>query len=446
MYLPKEIIAGILSQLGVTADTSQILVSCDCKVAKNSGLFDVLRSKVGNARILHIGDNYEADILCAEKFGIDDTFHIGSALTMLEDSYASELLNYDTTLPNRLVIGEFIAQQLNDPFLFARTQGKFEVNTNYELGGSFIAPLLWCFFGWITKRAKELQLDVVLLGSRDGYLISKIHDILQDRYDLPPMRYFYISRAVAVVAGILDDADILHAARLAYAGTPEEMLINRFHLNDTDILERGGERDVPYIMRHKSAILREAERVRKTYLRYVDTLNISSDLHVGFFDFISYGTCHKALTNVLDNRITGLYFIALNHADNYKSHIIMEAMFGTLNVFVKSYRVLQNYFLLENILTSFEPTLAGFDDELYPTFIQENRTDIQLVRLSEIQGGILDYFQNTKSQLPDAHHVDKHIPDLIFGCLIMDCMINTDYFDAEELRDEFCNRTFDLKG
>ena len=125
MYLPKQVIKELLDNLGIHMDISQILVSCDFAVSKSNGLFTILRNMVGDKKILHIGDNYEADMEAALRYGIDDIFAIESGLSMLEDSSAESILDYDGTLQNRLVIGEFVAMQFNDPFAFLAVSDEY---------------------------------------------------------------------------------------------------------------------------------------------------------------------------------------------------------------------------------------------------------------------------------------------------------------------------------
>ncbi len=450
MYLPKEVIKNLFDGLGIYVEEENILVSCDYGVSKSSGLFDVLRSKVGAKRILHIGDNLEADIESAKRYGIDDTFRVESALSMLEDSYASEILKYDNTLPNRLLIGEFVGKQLNNPFLFSKSRGRFILNDTYEMAYSLIAPLIYCFFGWMTKKACDLRLERILLSSRDGFVIEKIYELIQSKgVDLPPMEYFYSSRFVSVLAGAIDDEDILHAVRLAYAGKTEELLKQRFHLTDNEILARGDLEDENYILLHKDVIMRHAETARKQYKTYIDKLDIPCGANVGFFDFVSSGTCQKALDNFVDFKLVGLYFIAMNSETEYKSDVKINTMFGTLNVFAnvyeRYYNILENYFFLENIVTSYEPTLSGFDDYGNPVFIAERRTEKQLQTLRQIHGAILDYVNDSKIELGIIGEVDPAVPDFLLNLLQPQfSLIDTDYFDNEEIEDEFCNRTFSL--
>jgi FMN phosphatase YigB (HAD superfamily) len=447
MYLPKEILSTLLGNLGISVPTSRILVSCDVKASKSGGMFDILRSRAGKGCILHIGDNYEADVVGAKRSGIEDVFHIERAAAMLEDCPANTLLKYDSTWQNRLLIGEFIARQLNNPFLFSETRGKFAVESDADLAYSFIAPLIWRFFGWLVERARELRLDQVLLAARDGYLIEQMHTLVKESLDLPPMRYFYISRAIAVLAGLRDGEDIRHAARMAFAGTSERMLRQRFHLDEAEILERiPGESDDEYVLRHKDAIYRKAESAKKRYLRYIGGLGIAPGERTGFFDFISSGTCQKALVNIVDFELFGLYFAGMNYEADYMSDVRIEGLYGTLNnIYEKGWHCIEDQFFLENILTSPEPSLVDFDENGSPIFLPEQRSETQLAGLKAIHSEILDYVRQTRLWRKDILHADKAVPDLIFHFLQDEfCEIKTGSFGKEELLDDFCNRKFVL--
>lgn len=440
MYLPSSVICRLLSRQGIDIPQNRILVSCDCGVSKNSGLFNILRGEVHGNKILHIGDNREADERAARLYGIDDTFYIESAVSMLEDSYASELLQYDAAFCNRMMIGELISKELNDPFLFHTTKGKFRVDSNREMAYSFLAPMICSFIGWLAMKAKELELEHILFSARDGYLLEKVSRLLCDKIpDFPQMHYFYTSRAVAVLAGLNTDDDILHAARLAYAGLPEEMLKSRFLLGTVEILERGNISDDEYILMHREAIMKHSETARRNYLRYLDCLNIRKGSRVGFVDFVSSGTCQKGLSGFVDYDLQGLYFAQLY--DEFKKDLKIESMYGRQCAYKESYFFLENYFFMENVLASFEPTLQNFNEQGVPVFLPERRTQNQLKALKDIHRAILDYAQQTKIDLSQFEKIDIALIDLIFK-LLQDQYSEkiTDCFETEVLEDEFCNR------
>ncbi|NBD26703.1 hypothetical protein [Paenibacillus glycinis] len=448
MYLPRSTLYSLLSELGIHVQEDHLLVSCDFGVSKEAGLFNVLTEKVGSRKTLHIGDNEEADIRSAKRYGIHDTFHIKSALNMLEDGYASDLLKHDNKLSNRLMIGEFIARQLNSPFLFAETQGKFRVDSPYEMAYAFIAPVVYRFFSWIVAKAKELDLDRILFSARDGYLMELISQSLRSALpDFPRTQYFYTSRAAAVPAGLYSEEDILYAAQLAYSGSTWDMLQSRFHLSPDDIQQRANESDEEYVLKHKDAILRQAVIARDRYSRYLDSAAIPNGARVGFFDFVSSGTCQRMLSNFVDFELYGLYFARINSQGGYKSDIKIEAMYDIRNIYEPSWHFLDDYFFMENILTSFEPSLQQFDKDGRPVFAIEHRTADQFQHLTEIQNAIKDYFQKTKLRFKHVGEVDLEVPDLLIRSLREQYSImRTNYFETEALVDEFTNRNFSLKG
>ncbi|PWW08334.1 putative HAD superfamily hydrolase [Paenibacillus cellulosilyticus] len=447
MYLPVIILEPLLAELGIRVQSGHLLVSCDFGVTKSNGLYSILRERFAGRTIVHIGDNIEADIHAAKSYGIEDTFHVQSALNMLEDSYANELLKYDATLNNRLMIGEFTSCQLNDPFLFAATKGKFRVGSPYEMTYSFVAPVVYRFFSWMIAKAKELKLERILLGARDGYIMERISQQVRKTIpDLPQTQYLYISRATAVLAGIHTDEDIVFAASLAYSGSMEDMLRSRFRLMPVEIQRRENEGDAAYVLKHRDAILREADIARKYYLQYWKTLGIPTGARVGFFDFVSSGTCQKALSNIVDCELQGLYFARIQSGGGYKADIKIETLFEVRNIYESSWNLLDDYFFMENILTSFEPSLQAFDEAGRPVFATEHRTTEQLEYLQESQQALLDYFRETKLDMRQALNVSLEVPDLLIRSL-RECYTvrEMDYFEHESLVDEFTNRYFELQ-
>ncbi|NLO96797.1 MAG: hypothetical protein GX091_01760 [Peptococcaceae bacterium] len=453
MYFPKEIMVELLNSVGINFNSDNILVSCDYGVSKSNGLFAKLRSKFDDKHILHIGDNYDADIVSAQRYGIEETFYIKSAVQMLEDSYASGMLKRDNKIENRLLIGDFIGKQLNNPFLFSQTEGKFRIDNLYDMSYCFIAPLVYRFFIWMVRKSQELGIKLILLSARDGYILEKIYELcvtknLLSSLKLPEMKYFYCSRAVAVLAGCVNDDDILHAARLAYSGSIQEMLKHRFNLSDVDIKQRSNLSEEDYILSHRDAILKKAELCRRQFKIYINQLNIPKGARVGFFDFVSSGTCQKALSNFVDFELIGLYMAQAGNEATYKSNTIIHSMFGShnvfANVFTDTYSIYSNYLFLENIFSSYEPSIACFTDDGNPVFMQETRSEKQIADLKIIHSAILEYIENNKIDPDDFANSDIEIVDLLPNLLKQKySILNIDYFNSR-LGDEFCNRTFDL--
>jgi len=432
MYLPREIIHGFLDVMDIFVDLEQILVSCDFGCAKNNGLFDILRSKVGAKKILHIGDNYEVDILSAKRYGIDDTFYLESSLAMLENSFAKDLLKYDSELSNRLLLGYFVSRLLNNPFIFSKTKGKLYVESDNEVACYFIAPIVYGLFNWMVNKAMELKIDIILLGARDGFIFERIYHSLRETHDFPDMKYFHTSRAVSLVSGIFEDDDILSVAKYSFSGTVEEMLVKRFKVEP---LHREEESDDEYILRHRKQIFAYARQMRENYLKYISSLNIDTDKRIGFFDLISSGSCQIGMEKTMGIDLTGLYLAQVDGAN--RGTVNIESMYGILSTVQEKYHLHNQLFLLETIITSYVPTLAGFTEDGKPIFAEEYRDTRRLLKLRQMHNVIIE-----NSWLLDVTKgVDKELPDEIIGLIDSKyCDFGDVEFADADIRDDFLKR------
>ncbi len=446
MYLPSDFLSRLLQNAGVPVAAQSVFVSCAHGMGKAGGLFSVLRKAVGQKHILHVGDDHDADMAAAAAYGIEDTFRIYKASEMLEDSPARGLLSLANSTAARMVVGTFLASALSDPFLFSETGGKFRIASTRDMAYTYFAPLVYKFFAWMQDTAKERQLELVLLGARDGWIFKEIAAMLQAGPGLPvPMPYFYTSRAVAFLAGIQNEGDILSIAHVGFSGTAREMLSARFLLLEEEILPRLGEepRD-GYILRHKAAILKNAAEMRKNHLTYIETLGIRPGAKVGFMDFVSTGSCQRCLAEICSFHATGLYFVRIE--DPEKAHLPIEALFGQESCYTSNTSLSENYLHLENVFTAPEPTLACFTAAGKPVFMPEVRTEKQLAALHAIHSAILDYGRDNGPLLGCFSACDAQVADKILSFLSEQYSeMQADYFEVNDvLCDEVMNRTFPL--
>jgi FMN phosphatase YigB (HAD superfamily) len=447
MYLPKNLMSKFLSACDIDFSEEDIIVSCDAGVSKYNGLFEILKKRAATDNILHIGDNIEADINSAKRAGIK-AFYLPSSQTTLEDSIGEKLFRFADNLSNRRLIGYFLYKFLENPFLFSETKGKFLIQNDYEMSAAFFAPLILKIFGFLISEARHRNLDVVLLASRDGFIIEKIYNIYKEKYKLPEMRYFYISRSAAVMAYIKDETGIQNAVSLGYSGSAEELLKIRFFLNETQILTKNeNENDVDYILRHSNIIIKTAEKHRENFRKYISKLNIKSGAKIGFFDFVSIGTCIGCLSSFSDLNLTGLLvgkpFVENSMAENVQIATLFDIEY---NIFKNSNSVIDNYVMWENILTSPEPSLERFDENGDPVFCDEDRSDQSLNALEEIHTAVLDYVNELDLTADEISEISPNLVCEFFELLKQDfTVLKTDYFEREKLRDKFCNREFSLE-
>lgn len=444
MYLTSDILQSILHEKGIEINRENIIVSCEYGASKCNGLFTVLKEKNPNKKIVHIGDNKEADYIFALQYGIDDCLLINSAYHMLEDSQAYKLLQYASDIHDRCLIGKFIAKYLNNPFLFSRTKGKIEITSEYDLGYYFIAPLIKCFISWMIQKANAYKIDKILLGSRDGYLIEKLLKKIENLnlgIKVPEFTYTYTSRSVCLLVGLNSEEDIKYAASLAFDGTIEELLQTRFRLDLSEIKSRNVEEsDMEYILKHKDLIIQHAKEMRKKYNAYLRNIVNPEHKKYAFFDFVSSGTCQMGLATFKNWDILGLYFVRVY--DEYKKNLSIESLYTPKCIYEKQDAIMDFYFFLENVLTSFEATLADFTPDGQPIFGKENRNESQMKSLFEIQKGVIEAFSNQCESIGLINE-NLELADYFLKLIGDDyAIISMDYFSDNPLVDEFCNRKF----
>ena len=444
MYLSKSIIKELLTECGFDDVFDDYYVSCEYGKSKNNGLFEVVKEKYKDKRILHIGDNYDADIKSADLCKIDRIFQVASPLKMLSDSSMCHLLNYDGDLYERSEIGRLISHLFNDPFLFAKTEGKCCVNDNYTLGYFFIEPIIASFVEWMINLCKEDGINSLLLGSRDGFIIQKVLEI-RGQYIKNNLNfsYFYASRYACTLAGLRNKEDVIYAYKMAFDGSPDEMLKKRFGLSDDEIEKNDMDQsDESYLDRYIPLILKKSHGYREYYRRYIENCGVQG-AKVGFFDFVSSGTCQLWLENIWPEfDWNGYYFV--RNLDPYKEKLKINSFFKPGYVSEKQSKLFRNYIFMENIMTSYEPTVHGFTYEGKVVFEEHNQNKTDQKKLSQVHQGILDAYRSRI--LNNLRFPGRDMADDILDLLNPKySVIDADFFENNTLFDEFCNRSFDLK-
>ncbi|MBQ1466994.1 MAG: hypothetical protein IIZ27_00800, partial [Solobacterium sp.] len=115
MYLPEDLLHEILQEKEISG-YKKIFVSCDCKQAKQTGLYSQLMNLCNNpGDILHIGDNPEADGKAPEESGIDSII-IPSVLSLAQNSSWNKTVEFASTLMERCLLGLSFSHIFANPF------------------------------------------------------------------------------------------------------------------------------------------------------------------------------------------------------------------------------------------------------------------------------------------------------------------------------------------
>lgn len=435
MYLPGNIMEKLLEQTGISV-YDNLIVSCDYRQLKIEGLFLTYKEKVQAKSYLHIGDNFNSDIVSAEKNGID-AVQIKSGYNILITSVFSELLEKAVTHNERCMVGLFSSRLFNSPFAENR---KRKVCSTKDLGWLFIAPIISEFMLWLGMEMQKDNYAGVLFAARDGYIVQKLYQEMQEIWKdriLPQGFYFLTSRALCTQAGIVDEKDIIWLSMVKFHGTLQELLQYRFCLEDMDILSPEGRTTTEYVLLHKEKIFGRVKENRENYLAYMEKQGIEFGKKYAFFDFVSSGTSQLYLSRFAPFEIEGKYFCRSIVADE-KAELKINSLYVNDGVEKADSYFYKNYKYLETIMTSLMPSLRYIDKNLNAVYDEETRNAEELQFVQDIQDAIENYFIHYIKMADRNAETDVSIAEILWQYMgegYVDIACKT--LDSMRLRDDW---------
>lgn len=397
MHLTKDIIEEILHNCGYTG-YEELFVSCEYGKGKQNGLFDLLIKKAGvaSARILHIGDSPNMDDIEPRKAGIH-TFPIMSMVDMASNSSYAVLLEHDGTTLNQLILGRFLREAFDDPFILYGTKGRLQVNHLDVYVNLFLSPLAFLYTLWILLEAKRVQADYILYTARDGYLLRKIADIIRSFFSMqhfPAGSYFYASRRTTSLAALCGEEDARELASRSFHGSVEEMFCVRFGIQMEEKMSHAqisGKELEGYVKKYQREILWNAGEQRKNYEAYIRKCNIEQKQCIAVVDQCGFGNVQRGLAKIMSEK--NLYGLFLKKNPGIISDSESSSFFPQEDSRELYGGSLSASLILEQFLSSPEPSLTAFDTEGNPLFGEELRSEGQIENLQYMHGCALEYCQ-----------------------------------------------------
>lgn len=431
MHLSENILSEILRENGFEG-YEKIFVSCEYKCSKSQGLFRMAFEEldVNPNSVLHIGDSYIQDIVSAQDQGIGNTFHILSELELLKKSSFSEIVELELNALERLVLGLFINEVFDDPFVLAGTQGRITIDSFDKFVSLFVSPLIWGYSIWCFHQIARNKNSLVLFSSRDGFIVKKIYDLLFD-FLYPNERnngiYFYTSR-MAILKSVVNDRDSLEeVVSIGYDGNIGSFFEQRFELhidNEIGKLDYSESSCREVLDMYGDEIICQCLHCGKSHLKYINELNIRNREMLYLVDQCGYGRVQYGLEQLINsNNVMGLYLKKYNHmplsSQNYLSYF-PDADEGIADS-------LPNYsIILEEIFSSDEPSVKGFDNRGNILFQKEVRSEEQIDRLRNaheiIRKKYLEILENDR-WLFETLELDWKFVDCLWG-FVTDKYIN----------------------
>lgn len=434
-YYNRKQIEKLLEKCGIDFYTN-ILISCEYSVDKRQGLFGKLKERLNGKTCLHIGDDSVADIDAAMRNGIEGC-RIYSGIDLLEAAGYFGMWEYITSLSDRIKVGMFVARLFNNPFQFESEERKIEIDEDFSIGYLLMAPIIADFVLWFREQIEKNKLNNIWFCARDGYLIKMLYDALVKNDESV---YFLVSRMAAVRAGIEDEEDIEYIEQMKFSGSLLEELEKRFGilLKDDDCVGIEGTRLLDYS--HK--ILDNARVYRQNYLTYINGLK-KDDNDIVFFDFAAKGTVQLFMQKLVLNHFKGIYFLQLEKENMGGKDLDIISFYDTSELDYSA--IYNNYYILETVLTSDQPSVTGFDAEGSALYAKETRSKSDIECSKAVQMGIWNYFSNYLKLCPKKERsVNKQLDEIMLE-LIHRIEIKSEEFRQMKVEDPFFNRNTEMR-
>lgn len=430
-YYNNRQIVGIMKKCGITQYTD-VFVSCEYGTGKTQMLFQKYMEDVKAERYLHIGDDETADVEYAEKKGIVSC-RLYSGMDLLELAGYMGVWDYTDSLSDRIRIGMFVSRVFNSPFQFETKERRIGVDTAYDIGYVFFAPMICDFVLWFREQVREFQLKNILFCARDGYFIKQLYDELCNSIS---SIYFLTSRTAAIRAGMENGEDISYVGEMKFSGSLREQLKKRFGVCVDETDERAE------LLDYKKEILKRSAESRKNYGIYLDRHKLEEG-DAAFFDFVAKGTTQMYMGRLLAQHLKGIYFLRLEEEQMRGKNLDIISFYKDWEK--NSSAIFQDYYILETLLTAPMPSVREFDENGDPIYEKETRGESDIRCFQEAQEGIREYFREYLKLCPiSARRTDKKL-DEIFLSMIHRMEVRDDDFLALKVEDPFYSRMTDME-
>lgn len=448
MYYSSNMLSDILHHVGIEADPSRILVSCEWRESKENGvLWEHYKNLVIKGRkAIHVGDNEKADCQMPECQGIA-SFHIMNAIDMLRSSSLRSALPEAVSLYASLALGLCVSRIFNSPFALHKTKGVVEFKNNEETGYCLFGGIVYSFLLWMLKQACQDGIEELVFFAREGYLL-----IDEYRYLLgllkkkgPKATYLEISRRVIMGASVFSREDVFDLARFPYDGTVQDFFKDRLGVNIKDkAYENALMADVQKDERKLSNMLDKymdkiycsLEHERKGYQQYFESLEIRDNFAV--IDSILYGNTQYYLGKFLNKRIKGYYFSVCLEAENrcaaaneMKGCFQKEEDRSGRNTAVFRYAS-----ILEAFFTSPKGMLVNINESGEKIYAKKMTNQTSFKVRMRMQKGVLCFLKDMvmlqKEKDTGQLLTDEQYADFLFGCFM-----DEGFEPSDELKNSF---------
>lgn len=283
MYLNKELMKELLSSCGYSR--GEVYVSCDYFANKRNGkLFEYVLKDFQGKKIIHIGDDYDADVIGPESIGIKG-FNYEKSTKQNKKIKIGEASYLGTSIYNAVV-----NNYLNNRFT-CETSDK--MHTVYKHGFKYGGPFILGYVQYIHEFCKKNEIDKICFLARDGDFLQKIYNYIYKETAIPN-EYLLWSRKVALntmpelyLEDIFDSTiirrlragiEIQYSEACERLGIKKESLRKNYRLNSSNI-----EAFKLYFLSRVEDLVEKSNKLKENTTKYLKEI-FKSAKHVALVD------------------------------------------------------------------------------------------------------------------------------------------------------------------
>lgn len=365
MYLPSSFLLEVLHEKGFAA-VEAVYVSAEHKARKSDSgaLFDIMlrKEQVDAANVLHMGDHTRSDVAIPLGKGMA-AVHIPSVRQMLRERGGDMAAVLVETARQEPLWGLLLGQALDQ--IFARPEHSPETLDRCPDTAAIACLALGPLVTALCLKARDIAMHegypCVHYASRDGWLPSRVHAVLQEKLGGPEGIYFHAGRRAYFP--FLADSFIEYARTCKLAADPdsytlEDLLRGHFSSEAGQLLALLTEEElnIPFCKQQQRCLgilerisgpltnLMEARRERAR--RYYASVFPSAANRFLVFDMGYSGSISTALSTIAGKPFDKLYcwqnetnqtadaqngtktFLLMQKEDHVPYHLILEEMFS----------------------------------------------------------------------------------------------------------------------
>lgn len=385
MYLNKKYIRKILQKAQIYK-YDYLFLSNDINLNKHNGKiysYILKELKISPREIIHIGDSKRGDYIQAKLKGI------------------RSILIPKKTYNENLQEEKKLKQKLDYNILKMYIENNIDISSNeyYKIGYKVLGPLLYGYSKWLLEKVKENNIKKIFFLAREGNLLKKATDIINNNLDIIT-EYIFISRKSVrpVLLDIESFDDLKSIIKIKPTTTVKKLLmdldlydkkhieiVKSQHYDEETVIEEIANIE-EFFNIFKNDIKKKSEKEKKNVLGYLESVGINDNIAIS--DVGWSGTMQKALHVIYEKyRIAGFYIATTNDINDIEKY----SYIGDYNKIRPFVHLFENMFLAQHgttlkyklINNRYIPVLDEYE-------YSSNEKDI----IIKIQEGALDFVKS----------------------------------------------------